>query len=61
MAGFRGIGEVLILRPKPHKNHLKRGGGGNLGSGRSPSGFRGAVKESWGCYGVLGGIGGVKR
>ena len=39
---------------------MKRGGG-NWGSGRSQGGFRVAVKESSGCYGVLGGVKGVKR
>ena len=51
----------LNFEAKTSEKLFEKRGGGNLGSGRSPSGFRGAVKESWGCYGVLGGIGGVKR
>ena len=33
MAGIRGIGKVGILKPKPHKNRVKRGGGVVKGQG----------------------------
>ena len=51
----------LNFEAKTSQKLFEKRGGGNQGSGRSTSGFRGAVKESQGCYGVLGGVKGVKR
>ena len=51
----------LNFEAKTSQKPFEKRGGGKQGSGRSPGGFRGAVKESQGCYGVLGGVEGVKR
>ena len=58
LQGDRG-GQCLEAK-SPQKLFEKRGGG-KQGSGRSSCGFRGAVKESQGCYGVLRGVRVVKK